>query len=214
MIVVRTPTTPSEIPMTETPRSFRRIAVFCGSNTGRSSVYAESARHLGRLFLERDIGLVYGGGNVGLMGILADTLLDGGGEVLGVIPKSLEEREVAHHGITELTVVQTMHERKQKMYDLADAVIAMPGGIGTLDELFESWTWNQLGYLNEPCGLLNITGYFQPLVDMLDRMVTEGFLRREQRDMLQVSDRPEELLDLLAKAQKPGVDKWIKGGPS
>ncbi len=200
--------------MTDSPRSFRRIAVFCGSNSGRSPVYAEATRHLGRLFLERDIGLVYGGGNVGLMGILADTLLDGGGEVLGVIPKSLEEREVAHHGITELSVVQTMHERKQKMYDLADAVIAMPGGIGTLDELFESWTWNQLGYLNEPCGLLNIAGYFQPLVDMLDRMVTEGFLRREQRDMLQVSDRPEELLDLLAKAQKPGVDKWIKGGPS
>ncbi len=200
--------------MTDTSRTFRRVAVFCGSNTGQSPVYAEAARNLGRLFLERDIGLVYGGGNVGLMGILADTLLDGGGEVLGVIPKSLEDREVAHHGITELTVVQTMHERKQRMYDLADAVIAMPGGIGTLDELFESWTWNQLGYLNEPCGLLNISGYFQPLIDMLDRMVTEGFLRREQRDMLQVSDQPEQLLDLLAKAQKPGVDKWIKGGPA
>ena len=200
--------------MTDTSRTFRRVAVFCGSNTGPSPVYAEAARNLGRLFLERDIGLVYGGGNVGLMGILADTLLDGGGEVLGVIPKSLEDREVAHHGITELTVVQTMHERKQRMYDLADAVIAMPGGIGTLDELFESWTWNQLGYLNEPCGLLNISGYFQPLIDMLDRMVTEGFLRREQRDMLQVSDQPEQLLDLLAKAQKPGVDKWIKGGPA
>ena len=198
--------------MSDSPKTFRRVAVFCGSNPGRSPHYAEAARSLGRLLLDRGLGLVYGGGNVGLMGILADTVLDGGGEVLGVIPKSLEEREVAHHGITQLTVVDTMHERKQLMYDLADAVIAMPGGIGTLDELFESWTWNQLGYLNEPCGLLDIQGYFQPLVTMLDRMVTEGFLRQEQRDMLQVSDNAENLLDLLKAAQRPEIDKWIKEG--
>ena len=200
--------------MSEAVRSFRRIAVFCGSNSGKSEAYAASTRRLGQLFLHRGIGLVYGGGNVGLMGILADTLLHGGGEVLGVIPKSLEEKEVAHHGITELTVVETMHERKRRMYDLADAVIAMPGGIGTLDELFESWTWNQLGYLNEPCGLLNIQGYFDPLVSMLDRMADEGFLRREQRDFLQVAAEPEELLELLASARRPEQEKWIKGGPT
>lgn len=198
--------------MAET-RPFQRIAVFCGSNTGTDPQYAEAARDLGKLLLDRNLGLVYGGGNVGLMGILADVVLDGGGEVLGVIPKSLEQREVAHHGITDLKVVDTMHQRKQIMYDLADAVISLPGGIGTLDELFESWTWNQLGYLNEPCGLLNVGGYFQPLVDMLDRMVDQGFLRAETRAALKVSDDAEALLRLLAEARRPDVDKWIKGPP-
>lgn len=191
--------------------TFRRVAVFCGSNFGRSETYKENAVRLADLFLERGIGLVYGGGNVGLMGVVADRMMEGGGEVLGVITHALQNLEVAHHGITELTVVETMHERKRKMYDLADAIIAMPGGIGTLDELFESWTWNQLGYLNEPCGLLNVDGYFDPLVTMLDRMVTEGFLRREQRDILQVSSDPVELLELLTQARNPDVDKWVTG---
>ena len=194
-----------------TPQPIRRVAVFCGSNFGRREIYRDAALRLADLLLERSIGLVYGGGNVGLMGAIADRMMQGGGEVLGVIPRALEEREVAHHGITELTVVETMHERKQRMYDLADAVIAMPGGIGTLDELFESWTWNQLGYLNEPCGLLDVDGYFQPLVTMLDRMVDEGFLRREQRDILQVAAEPDELLSRLAAARNPRVGKWIKG---
>ena len=197
--------------MSDTQRKLEKVAVFCGSNAGKSPGYRQAAEKLADLFLERGIGLVYGGGNVGLMGIIADRMLAGGGEVLGVIPKSLEEREVAHHGITELTVVETMHQRKQLMYDLADAVIAMPGGIGTLDELFESWTWNQLGYLNEPCGLLDVEGYYQPLVQMLDRMVDEGFLRAEQRDMLKVDEDPSTLLEQLTAAQKPDVDKWIKG---
>lgn len=192
------------------PEPLRRIAVFCGSNSGTDPIFATAARDLGRLLLDRGIGLVYGGGNVGLMGILADTLLAGGGEVLGVITHSLVEREVAHRGITELTVVRTMHERKQRMYDLADAVIAMPGGIGTLDELFEAYTWNQLGYLAEPCGLLNVQGYFDPLVTMLDTMVGRGFLKAETRRFLAVDDDPIRLLDRLAEARPPDGDKWIR----
>ncbi|MCG8456980.1 MAG: TIGR00730 family Rossman fold protein [Holophagales bacterium] len=190
----------------------RRIAVFCGSSPGEDPIYATASRHLGQVLLAHDIGLVYGGGNVGLMGILADTLLAGGGEVLGVIPRSLVEKEVAHHGITRLEVVETMHERKRRMYDLADGVIALPGGMGTLDELFEALTWNQLSYLDEPCGLLNVGGYYDPLVEMLDRMVGHGFLRLDSRRLLHVDDDAERLLGTLADSPRPEV-KWKVGGP-
>ena len=202
---------PDSVP---SPAPLRRVAVFCGSNSGTDPIYAATARRLGQIFLDRGLGLVYGGGNVGLMGILADTLLEGDGEVLGVIPRTLVEWEVAHHGITELTVVETMHERKQMMYDLADAIIALPGGIGTFDELFEAFTWNQLGYLSEPCGLLNVHGYYDPLVEMLDSMVAKGFLKEGTRQFLAVDDDPIRLLDRLAEARKPDADKWIRGGPA
>lgn len=192
---------------------FRRIAVFCGSSPGDDPVYAEATRDFGRTLVERRLGLVYGGGDVGLMGILADTVMEGGREVLGVIPRALVDKEVAHYGITRLEEVETMHERKQRMYDLADAVVALPGGIGTLDELFEALTWNQLGYLAEPCGLLNVNGYFDPLVELLDHMVGQGFLRIETRRLLVVDDDPDRLLDSLSEARVPRSEKWIMGGP-
>ena len=207
---------PESAPVPSSPdpaANLRRLAVFCGSNSGTQPIFAETARTLGRHMLERGIGLVYGGGNVGLMGILADTLLEGGGEVLGVIPRTLVEREVAHHGITELTVVETMHERKQLMYDQADAIVAMPGGIGTLDELFEAFTWNQLGYLSEPCGLLNVGGYYDPLVAMLGNMVDNGFLKADTRDFLLVDDDPIQRLTKLGQAKPPDGNKWLRGGP-
>lgn len=194
-------------------RQLRRVAVFCGSNHGTDPAYAEAARELARCLLDRQAGLVYGGGNVGLMGVVADAVLDGGGEVLGVIPRSLVDREVAHDGLTDLVVVETMHQRKQRMYDLADAVIAMPGGIGTLDELFEAWTWNQLGYLDQPYGVLNVGGYFDPLLEMLQRMVDRQFLGQATLAALQVADDPDRLLEKLAAVRPVSEEKWIRGGP-
>ena len=158
--------------------ALRRVAVFCGSHHGQSPAYGEGARQLGTLLAERGLALVYGGGNVGLMGVIADAVLAHGGEAIGVIPKALQDLEVAHHGLTELHITETMHQRKRLMYDMADAVIAMPGGIGTLDELFESLTWNSLGYMAEPCGVLDIDGYYQPLLTMLDSMVEQGLRLR------------------------------------
>lgn len=191
---------------------FRRIAVFCGSSPGDDPIYAEAARQFGQLLVERGFDLVYGGGNVGLMGILADTVMEGDREVMGVITLALVDREVAHRGITRLEEVETMHERKQRMYDLADAVVALPGGIGTLDELFEALTWNQLGYLAEPCGLLNVNGYFDPLVELLDHMVGQGFLSIEARRLLRVEDDAGRLLDTLSELRVPRSEKWIRGG--
>ncbi|MEM8931676.1 MAG: TIGR00730 family Rossman fold protein [Acidobacteriota bacterium] len=191
---------------------FRRIAVFCGSSPGDDPIYAEAARQFGQLLVERGFDLVYGGGNVGLMGILADTVMEGDREVMGVITLALVDREVAHRGITRLEEVETMHERKQRMYDLADAAVALPGGIGTLDELFEALTWNQLGYLAEPCGLLNVNGYFDPLVELLDHMVGQGFLSIEARRLLRVEDDAGRLLDTLSELRVPRSEKWIRGG--
>ena len=189
-----------------------RIAVFCGSNHGHDEIYTAVAKQLGELLLERGYGLVYGAGDVGLMGVIADTVLEGGGEVIGVIPQALVEREVAHDGLSEMHVVETMHQRKQIMYDRADAVVSMPGGIGTLDELFESLTWNQLGYLNVPCGVLNVAGYYDPLIEMLDKMVDQGFLRLATRRLLHESSDAGELLDRLMAA-RTGGPKWRVGGP-
>lgn len=178
----------------------RRVAVFCGSRHGADPLYTEAARSLGRLIAERGLGLVYGGGNVGLMGVIADEVLAGGGEVLGVIPKMLEAREVAHKGISELIVVDTMHDRKRKIYALCEAVIAMPGGIGTFEELFEALTWNQLGIHALPCGLLNAGGYWDPLLAMLDRAVDQGFFPATNRDKILADAEPASLLDRLAAA--------------
>ncbi|MEM8997776.1 MAG: TIGR00730 family Rossman fold protein [Acidobacteriota bacterium] len=189
-----------------------RILVFCGANVGDEPAYAEAATRLGKALAARDIGLVYGAGDVGLMGVIADAVLGEGGEVIGVIPQALVDREVAHRGLTELHVTETMHQRKQIMYDLADASISMPGGIGTLDEFFESLTWNQLGYLNSPCGVLNVVGYFDPLIAMLDSMTAKGFLGRGTRDLVHVDADPDALIDRLLGA-RTGDAKWPVGGP-
>lgn len=178
--------------------ALKRICVFCGSNTGARPAYALAARELASLMARQRTGLVYGGGNVGLMGILADAMIEAGGEVIGVIPASLVAREVAHSGLTELRVVQTMHERKALMNELSDAFIAMPGGFGTLDEFFEILTWSQLGIHGKPSGLLNVAGYYDDLLVMLDHAVSEKLLRPEHRALILADTDAGRLLQRLA----------------
>ncbi len=187
----------------------KRICVYLGSNPGKNPAYVEAADKLALELAARKIGLVFGGSNVGLMGRLANTCLDAGGEVVGVIPKLLVEKEVAHPNLSEIHVVNSMHERKQLMADLSDGFIALPGGIGTLEEFFEVLTWNQLGYHAKPCGLLDVNGYYSCLADHMDRMVDEGFVVPEHRKMVMASSSPSELLDLFAVYDPPQVDKWI-----
>lgn len=187
-----------------------RIAVFCGSSPGHDKAYVESARTLGRYLAERNIELVFGGGKVGLMGAVADAVLDAGGEVFGVIPESLRDRELAHPGLTRLEVVASMHERKARMAELADAFVALPGGPGTLDELFEAWTWGQLGYHQKPCAVYNVEGYYDDLLAMIRKMCNRGFLKPEYADMLLVKQSPEALLSALQGYQPPGR-KWGAG---
>jgi hypothetical protein len=187
----------------------RRICVYCGANAGTRPAYAEAARRLGSVLGERGLGLVYGGGNVGLMGVLADAALLAGAEVIGVIPRALVARELGHQGISELRVVETMHERKAVMAELADAFVALPGGLGTLDEFFEVMTWAQLGLHQKPIGLLEVEGFFAPLVAYLDRAVTEGFVRAEHRAALTVASEPESLLERFGTYQPPKVGKWV-----
>jgi uncharacterized protein (TIGR00730 family) len=175
----------------------RRLCVFCGSKTGERSLHAEQARRLGRLLAERGLGLVFGGGHIGLMGVVADAVLHAGGEVVGVIPQALVDRELAHLGLTELHVVTTMHERKARMADLSDAFAALPGGYGTADELFEILTWAQLGLHAKPIGLVNTGGYFDPLLAWIDRMIDEGFVKPSNRELLHVADDPTTLLECL-----------------
>lgn len=186
----------------------KRICVFCGSNAGARPEYAGAARELASLLAERRIGVVYGGGNVGLMGVLADAMLAAGGEVIGVIPASLVAREVAHHGVSELRVVQTMHERKALMNELSDGFVALPGGFGTLDEFFEILTWSQLGIHGKPCGLLNIAGYYDDLMLMLDRAVAEKFLRPAHRDLVITDTDAGRLLGRLAAFVPVTAGKW------
>jgi uncharacterized protein (TIGR00730 family) len=188
----------------------RSVCVFCGSSSGRRAEYADSARRLGCALAQRGLDLVYGAGHVGLMGILADAVLAAGGRVVGVIPQGLVERELAHTRLTKLHVVRTMHERKALMADRAGAFLALPGGFGTADELFEILTWAQLGIHDRPVGLLNIAGYFDPLLAWIDHTVAEGFLRAQHRSALLVGEEPEALLDaVLARPPLPAVDKWI-----
>jgi uncharacterized protein (TIGR00730 family) len=186
-----------------------RICVFTGSSTGVSPEYAAAARGLGRLLADRGVDLVYGGARVGLMGVVADAVLQAGGSVIGVIPSVLVAKEVAHAGLTDLHVVSSMHERKAKMAELSDAFIAMPGGLGTLEELFEVLTWGQLGLHRKPCGLLNTSGYFDPLLAFVNHTVGEGFVRREHADMIMVAEDPAELLDRLERYSPPVITKWI-----
>ncbi len=188
----------------------KRICIFCGSHFGTDPAYRAAAADFGRHMVERGLGLVYGGGDVGMMGTVADAVLAGGGEVIGVIPRSLRDREVAHKGLTELQVVDSMHERKRLMYAQADAVVALPGGIGTLDELFESMTWNQLGIHLKPAGVLNIEGYFDPLVAMLDRALDQGFVGRAYTDFLLVESSAARLLDALAVYSPPPGEVWVR----
>jgi uncharacterized protein (TIGR00730 family) len=188
----------------------RRLCVFCGSSAGSRDVYRDSARRLGELLAAAGLGLVYGGGHVGLMGVLADAVLRGGGEVVGVIPQALVDRELAQQNLTRLEVVDTMHQRKARMADLADGFAALPGGFGTGDELFEILTWAQLGLHAKPVGLLNVAGFFDPLGHWLDRAVAEGFLKPAHRRLLLEADSPEELLDLLRRYRPPEPEgKWI-----
>jgi uncharacterized protein (TIGR00730 family) len=187
----------------------RRVCVFCGSSPGRKPAYLEAARAMGRALARRGIGLVYGGGHVGLMGAVADAALAAGGEVVGVIPRGLQLRELAHEGLTTLHVVGSMHERKARMAELAEGFVALPGGMGTLEELAEILTWAQLGLHARPCGLLDVAGYYDPLVAFLDRAVAEGFVRPDHRRLLVVAQDPDALLDAFAAWQPPSVEKWI-----
>jgi uncharacterized protein (TIGR00730 family) len=174
-----------------------RIAVFCGSKAGTNPAYRDAAAALGRLLAERGIGLVYGGGHIGLMGVLADSVLEGRGEVIGVIPRSMVESELAHQKLSELHIVATMHERKALMAQKADAFLALPGGFGTADEFFEIVTWKQLRLHNKPIGLLNVAGYFDPLLAWMERCFTEGFISAKYRGLIQVSADGEDLIDRL-----------------
>lgn len=173
------------------------ICVFCGSSSGTNPVYAEAAKQLATLFAKSDITLIYGGGNVGLMGIIADELLKQGGKVIGVIPDFLVRREVAHAHLTQLEVVSSMHERKKRMADLSDAFIAIPGGWGTLDELAEILTWRQLNLITQPIGLLNTNSFFDALVSQMEKMCEDGFLKKENLSQLKVDSNPKQLLTLL-----------------
>ncbi|QEW05601.1 LOG family protein [Nitrincola iocasae] len=184
-----------------------KIAVFCGSSAGLDPVYTHAARALGQYFAERQVALVYGGGKVGLMGVIADAVMDAGGQVYGVIPVSLQSKELAHTGLTELFVVADMHERKAKMAQLADAFVAMPGGAGTLEEIFESWTWAQLGYHSKPCAFYNVNGFYDPLLQMITNMTEAGFLKPVHANMLIRADQPEALLQELQQYQPP-QHKW------
>lgn len=185
------------------------VCVFCGSSPGAHPAYAEAAKELGQLLAARGVRLVYGGGHVGLMGALADAALAAGGTVIGVIPQSLADKELAHLGLTELRVVGSMHERKALMAELAEAFVALPGGIGTLEEFFEVWTWGQLGFHAKPCGLLNVGGFFDPLLAFLDGLVAQRFLRSEHRAMVEVDDAIPRLLARLAAHRAIDLPKWL-----
>ena len=187
----------------------RRICVYAGSSPGRDPAYAEAAADLARRLAGRGIGVVYGGGSVGLMGVVADTALQAGGEVIGVIPQDLVDREIGHRGLTELRVVGSMHERKALMADLSDAFVALPGGAGTLEELIEVYTWSQLGLHAKPMGVLDAAGYYGRLAELLDHAVREGFLRPEHREGLHFAADPEELLERFDGWRPSWVAKWL-----
>jgi uncharacterized protein (TIGR00730 family) len=188
----------------------QRICVFCGASPGARPAYREATAQLARVLAAEDIGVVYGGGGVGLMGALADAVIAEGGEITGVIPRSLVDREIAHRDVTDMRVVGSMHERKALMAELADAFVALPGGIGTLEELFEVYTWAQLGLHRKPCALLNVEGYYDGIADFLAHAVSERFLREETRDLLMVEPDPATLVELLHSFEpRAVVPKWI-----
>jgi uncharacterized protein (TIGR00730 family) len=185
------------------------VCVFCGSSPGLDPAYTEAARSLGRTLAKANIRLVFGGGHVGLMGVVSNAAIEAGGEAIGVIPKFLVERELAHSGLTDLRIVGSMHERKAMMSDLSEGFITLPGGTGTLEEFFEILTWAQLGEHEKPCGLLNVAGYYDPLLTVFDQMVNRGFLSGPNRDLVLVESEHERLLQRLESYQPPKTAKWI-----
>lgn len=187
----------------------QRICVFCASSPGARPGYVAAAQQFGQTLARREIGLVYGGGRVGLMGAIADAVLQAGGDVIGVMPEALIAREIGHRGLSDLRVVGSMHERKALMAELADAFVALPGGFGTFEEFCEVLTWGQLGLHQKPCGILNTRGYYDPLLSMFDHAVAERFVRPDHRSLVIVGDTPEQLLDLLDQYQPVVVPKWI-----
>ncbi|MBN9017337.1 MAG: TIGR00730 family Rossman fold protein [Rhizobiales bacterium] len=189
-----------------------KVCVFCGSSEGVRPQYREAALALGRAIAARGDELVYGGSKVGLMGAVADATLGAGGRAIGVLPRALRDKEIAHEGLTELHIVESMHQRKAMMADLSGAFVALPGGMGTFEEVFEIWTWAQLGYHRKPVGLLDIEGYYDRLLAFLDQTVEEGFVKPEHRRMAIVETDPALLLDRFATYEPPTVAKWIKAG--
>ena len=187
----------------------KSICIYCGSNAGNKPIYAERATALGTRLAKENLALVYGGGNVGLMGIVADAVLEAGGEVVGVIPQQLVEWEVAHRGVTRLEIVANMHERKARMFDLSDGFVALPGGFGTLDEMFEMLTWRQLGLGDKPCAFFDVDGFYKPLMTMLDRMVAERFLHADQRADLWHGDDIDTLFSWLRAYEPAQASKWL-----
>lgn len=186
-----------------------KIAIYCGSSTGHSPHFVESTKALGKYLAKNGIDIVYGGGNVGLMGVIADSALAAGGRVYGVIPQDLKNKEIAHPNLTDLKVVEDMHQRKAAMANMADAFVALPGGPGTLEEIFESWTWAQLGHHAKPCAFYNMNGFYDSLKAMIDTMCTSGFIKEEYANMLIHVDTPEELLSSISVYQAP-KNKWAK----
>ena len=187
----------------------KRVCVYCGSRHGKRPAYTAAAQALGRELAQSGRGLVYGGGNVGLMGVVADAVLEAGGEVIGVIPRPMVSRELAHHGVTKLHVVTSMHERKALMAQLADGFIALPGGVGTLEELFEIWTWAQLGIHQKPLGLLNVEGFYSSLVTFLDHLTAEDFVTSENRSFVRIDDDPKRLLQKMSQFQPGPRPQWM-----
>ena len=185
------------------------ICIYCGSSSGRHEAYDSAASALADALVSRNIKLVYGGADIGLMGVVANQVLNLGGEVIGVIPKALALKEVAHKHLTQLHITESMHERKMMMAELSDGFIALPGGIGTLEELFEIWTWAQLGFHNKPCGLLNINGYYDSLIGFLDHVLAEQFVKKEHHAMLLVETNPNTLLDRYSNYQPPAIRHWV-----
>ncbi|GGF23741.1 TIGR00730 family Rossman fold protein [Flavobacterium limi] len=190
----------------------KRITVFCGSSFGTEEIYKEQASLLGETFAKQNIELIYGGANVGLMGAVADGVLNNGGKAIGVLPNFLRSKEIAHLGLTELILVESMHERKTKMNDLCDGVIALPGGFGTLEELFEMITWAQLGLHKKPIAILNINGFYDSLIQLTETMVSKGLLKEVNQQMLLVSDNIDDLLEKMKNYEAPTVGKWIEKG--
>lgn len=190
--------------------TLKSVCVYCGSHSGSRPIYAERATQLGRHLAENGIAVVYGGGNVGLMGTLADATLAAGGEVIGVIPEQLVDWEVAHRDLTRLEVVPNMHVRKARMFELSDGFIALPGGFGTLDEMFEMLTWRQLGIGNKPCAFLDVDGFYEPLIGMMDRMVSEHFVNAEQRRDLWHGDEIDTMLAWMRAYHPANADKWLE----
>ena len=188
----------------------KRITIFCGSSTGNKDIFKDKASLLGKALVKRNIDLVYGGARVGMMGILADAVLQQGGKVYGVLPGFLQKKELAHQRLTELILVDTMHERKMKMNELCDGVLALPGGFGTLEELFEMLTWGQLGLHKKPVGLLNIAGFYDSLNAMTNTMVENGFLKPANKDMLLVDEDIERILDKMENYRAPAIEKWLE----